>query len=450
MKRLFGTDGIRGEANIFPMTPEIALQVGRAIGYVFKNSSYHVNKVLIGKDTRLSGYLFESALTAGLCSMGASVYLIGPLPTPGIAFLTRDMRADAGIVISASHNPYFDNGIKIFDSQGFKLSDELEEKIEKLIFDETFKEVRAFKKDIGRTYRIKDALGRYAVHLKGVVPPHLNFEGLKVGIDCAHGACYQIGPMILEELGAQVFSTGCQPNGLNINDNCGALYPENIKEILLNKGLDIAIALDGDGDRIVVLDDKGTLWDGDDLLALFCHYLKKRALLKSPFIVGTVMTNKGLELFLEKEGLTLLRTSVGDRYVVQQMRMKNALIGGETSGHIIFLDKSTTGDGLLCALRLISILVEEQKKLSEYYPLFEKLPQVLINIKTKEKKPLEAIPGLSAKLKLIEEKLGNKGRVLVRPSGTEPKYRVMVEAQDFSLAQTIAEEIADYLRRHLT
>ncbi|MCS7150533.1 MAG: phosphoglucosamine mutase [Caldimicrobium sp.] len=450
MKKLFGTDGIRGEANVFPMTPEIALQVGRAIGYLFRSNSHHVNKIIIGKDTRLSGYLFEMALTAGLCSMGSSVYLIGPLPTPGIAFLTKDMRADAGVVISASHNPFFDNGIKIFDSRGFKLSDDLEERIESLIFEDSFKDIRVFKKDIGRTYRIKDALGRYAVHLKSVVPPHINFEGLKVGIDCANGACYQIGPMIFEELGAKVSSYGCHPDGTNINDCCGALYPDKIREILLTQGLDIAIALDGDGDRIVVIDDKGVIWDGDDLLALFSLYLKKRGLLKSSIVVGTVMTNSGLEFFLNSLGLKLQRTPVGDRYVVQRMLEEDSSLGGETSGHIIFLDKSTTGDGLLCAVRLLSIITEEERKLSDFYPLFEKLPQVLINIKVKEKAPIQAIPGLQDRIKQIEEKLGSRGRVLIRPSGTEPKYRVMVEAEDQSLAQSLAEDLADLIRKALT
>ncbi len=449
MRRLFGTDGIRGEANLFPMTPEIALQVGRAVGFLFKNQDHHVSKVIIGKDTRLSGYLFETALTSGLCSMGVTVYLVGPIPTPGIAFLTKDMRADAGIMISASHNPYYDNGIKIFARDGFKLPDEEEEKIEELIFDERFQEKRALKGDLGRAFRIKDALGRYAVHLKSVVPGYLNFEGLRVGLDCANGACYQMGPLIFEELGASVFPIGCKPDGLNINEGCGALYLEGLKTLQKEKNLDIAFALDGDGDRIAVIDDKGNFWDGDDLLALFSLYLKEKKLLNTPLIVGTVMTNQGLEEFLRKEGLELLRTPVGDRYVVQAMREKGALLGGETSGHIIFLDKATTGDGLLCALRLLAILREKGKSLSEFYPPFEKYPQVLINLKASHKKALSEIEGLPEKIKEIERTLKDKGRVLVRPSGTEPKYRVMVEAYSYELAKELAEELADFLRKRL-
>jgi len=450
MKRLFGTDGIRGEANLEPMTPELALQVGRAVGYLFWNHSNHLTKIIIGKDTRLSGYLFESAITAGLCSMGVQVYLIGPIPTPGIAFLTKDMRADAGIVISASHNPFYDNGIKIFDRNGFKLPDEAERKIEEMIYDPDFSQKRALRERIGKVFRIKDALGRYAVHLKSVVPSHINFEGLKVGIDCANGACYQIGPLVLEELGAKVFPIGCEPNGLNINENCGALYPENIRKLLLEKGLDLGIALDGDGDRIAVIDDKGNYWDGDDLLSLFVKYFKEKGLLKSPYVVGTLMTNKGLEEFLENEGLKLIRTPVGDRYVVQAMIEHQVLLGGETSGHLIFLDKATTGDGLLCSLRLLSFLKEKERPLSDFYPPFEKFPQILINVKVKEKKPLSEIPGLEEKIKLIQKSLGKKGRVVVRPSGTEPKYRIMVEAISEDLARTYAEELAEFIKNHLS
>ena len=448
MKRLFGTDGIRGEANLYPMIPEIALQVGRAVGYLFKNY-HHQSKIIIGKDTRLSGYLFESALTAGLCSMGVNVYLIGPIPTPGIAFLTKDMRADAGIVISASHNPYYDNGIKIFDNNGFKLPDELERKIENFVFNENFSEERALKEKVGRVFRIKDALGRYAVHLKSVVPPYLNFEGLKIGIDCANGACYHIGPLIMEELGAKVYSLYCEPNGLNINENCGALYPNEVKKLVLEKNLHLGIALDGDGDRIAVIDDKGNFWDGDDLIALFALYFKEKGLLTSPYIVGTVMTNQGLEKFLEKEGLKLIRTPVGDRYVVMSMKENKALLGGETSGHIIFFDKATTGDGLLCALRLATILIEKGKNLSEFHPPFEKFPQVLINIQVKEKKPLEEIPELLNRVEDLNIKLGKKVRILIRPSGTEPKYRVMVEALSEDLAKEVAEELAEIIRRNL-
>ncbi len=449
MKKLFGTDGIRGEANLFPMTPEIALQVGRAIGFLFKNKNHHQSKIIIGKDTRLSGYLFENALTAGLCAMGVNTYLVGPIPTPGIAFLTKDMRAEAGIMISASHNPFYDNGIKIFDKNGFKLPDSQEKLIENLIFDEKFERERSLKDKIGRAFRIKDALGRYAVHLKSVVPAKINFEGIRVGLDCANGACYQIGPQVFEELGATIFCEGCNPNGLNINEECGALFPEKIKKILLEKNLHIAFALDGDGDRIVVIDDKANIWDGDELLAIFSKFYKEKNLLTKPLIVGTVMTNQGLEIYLKSLGLKLIRTAVGDRYVLHSMLENSALIGGESSGHIIFLDKTTTGDGLLCALRLLSFLKETEKPLSTFYPPFEKYPQVLINIKVSQKKPIEEIPGLLEKIKKIEEKLGANGRILVRPSGTEPKYRVMVEAISQELAQELAQELGEYIKKTL-
>ncbi|RKX59546.1 MAG: phosphoglucosamine mutase [Thermodesulfobacteriota bacterium] len=448
-KKLFGTDGIRGEANIYPMLPEIALQVGRAIGYLFKNRESHLSKVIIGKDTRLSGYIFESALIAGLCSMGVSTWLIGPLPTPAIAFLTKDMRADAGIMISASHNPYYDNGIKIFNKDGFKLSDEMEKTIEKLIFDKEFEKIRIYKDSIGRAYRIKDAIGRYAVHLKSSVPSYINFEGIKVVIDCANGAAYQVGPLVLEELGANVISIGCSPDGVNINENCGALYPENLRESVLKNNADLGIALDGDADRIVIVDEKGNFIDGDDLLALFAIEFKNKNYLWKNTVVGTIMNNLGLEKFLNAHGIEFIRTPVGDRYVVEKLRDIKGLLGGETSGHIIFLDKATTGDGLLTGLRLISLMKEKEKPLSELCNLFEKTPQIIKNVKVKEKKPVKEIEGLSEKIKLVEEKLKKKGRIIVRPSGTEPKYRVMVEGEDEDLIKTIAEEIAEYIRKKL-
>ncbi|MCD6548514.1 MAG: phosphoglucosamine mutase [Thermodesulfobacterium sp.] len=448
-KKLFGTDGIRGEANVFPMLPEIALQVGRAIGYLFKNHNTHLSKVLIGKDTRLSGYVFESALVAGLCSMGVSALLVGPLPTPAIAFLTKDMRADAGVMISASHNPYYDNGIKIFDRSGYKLPDELEEKIENLIFDENFTTQRCFKDELGKAYRIKDAPGRYAVHLKSAVPSYINFEGLKIVIDCANGAAYQIGPQVLEELGADVIAIGCNPNGININENCGALYPEKVKKLVIEKKAHIGIALDGDGDRIAVVDEKGNLIDGDDILALFALVFKEKGILSNNTVVGTVMSNLGLEKFFKKHGISFIRTQVGDRYVLIKMKEMGGILGGETSGHIIFLDKATTGDGLLTGIRLISLIKEKEKSLSELVHLFEKFPQVMINVKVKEKKPVEEIEGLEQKIRLAKSKLGENGRIVIRPSGTEPKYRVMVEGEKKEIIEEIAEELAHYIEQKL-
>ncbi len=446
-KKLFGTDGIRGEANVFPMLPELALQVGRAIGYLFKNHAF--SKVIIGKDTRLSGYIFEASLVAGLCSMGVSTWLVGPLPTPAIAFLTKDMRADAGIMISASHNPYYDNGIKIFDKEGFKLSDELEEKIENLIFDEKFREIRQYKADLGRAFRIKDAIGRYAVHLKSSIPTYINFEGLKVVIDCANGAAYQVGPQTLEELGAEVISLGCSPNGLNINDNCGALFPQKLKEKVLKSGANLGIALDGDGDRIVIVDEKGTLVDGDELLALFGIELKNKGQLLKNTVVGTVMSNLGLEKFLVERGINFIRTSVGDRYVVLKLREIGGILGGETSGHIIFLDKATTGDGLLTALKVMALMKEKEKPLSELVHLFDKYPQVIKSVKVKYKKPIEEVEGLLEKIRLVEKRLNGKGRILIRPSGTEPKYRIMVEGEKEDLIEEIAEELSQYILQKL-
>jgi phosphoglucosamine mutase len=448
-RKLFGTDGIRGEANVYPMIPEIALQVGRAIGYLFKNKEDRPSKVIIGKDTRLSGYVFEYALVAGLCSMGVSTWLVGPLPTPAIAFLTKDMRADAGIMISASHNPYYDNGIKIFDRTGFKLPDEIEEKIENLIFDENFSQVRCYKKDFGRAHRIRDAIGRYMVHLKSVVPSYLNFEGIRLVLDCANGAGYQVAPQVFEELGAEVITIGCSPDGTNINENCGALYPENLRKKVLEMRADVGIALDGDGDRIAVVDEKGNFIDGDELLALFAmDFLEKNQLWKNT-VVGTVMSNLGLERFLNERGVDFVRTPVGDRYVVLKMKEIGALLGGETSGHLIFLDKATTGDGLLTGLRLLSIMKEKQKPLSELIRLFEKVPQVLKNVKVKEKKKVEEIPGLFEKIKQAQEALKDRGRILIRPSGTEPKYRIMVEGEDEVLISALAEELAQYIKEKL-
>ncbi len=446
MKKLFGTDGIRGEANVYPMLPEIALKLGRAIGYLFKDRASQ--KVIIGKDTRLSGYIFESALVAGLCSMGVSVGLLGPLPTPAIAFLTKDMRAEAGIVISASHNPYYDNGIKIFNSLGFKLSDEKELEIEKLIFDPEFEKERKFREEIGRTFRIKDAVGRYAVYLKSVVPAHINFEGLKVVIDCANGAAYHIGPLVLSELGAEVICMGCSPNGLNINQNCGALYPEGLREKVVQTNADIGIALDGDADRIVVVNEKGELLDGDDLIATFALNLKEKGLLKANTVVGTIMSNLGLEKFLKGHSIEFRRTPVGDRYVTMELLKIGGVLGGETSGHIIFLDKATTGDGLLTALRLISLMKEKEKSLSEIVPGFIKYPQITKNVKVKQKFPVEQIPGLPELIKKAEDSL-KIGRIIVRPSGTEPKYRITIETDDSTKAETLAEEIASFIQKKL-
>ncbi len=449
MGKLFGTDGIRGRANEWPMTPETALLVGRAVGYLFRNKEGR-HRVLIGKDTRLSGYLLENAMASGLCSVGAEAMLVGPLPTPAIAFLTTDMRCDAGVVISASHNPYYDNGIKIFGRDGFKLSDELEAQIEDMVLNGTISDFRVKDAEIGRAYRIEDAQGRYIVHLKNTFPKEFTLEGLTIVLDCAHGAAYRVAPAVFEELGARVIKLGVSPNGLNINEGCGALHPELVSEAVRKHGADLGIALDGDADRVIVVDEKGEIVDGDQIMALCAREMKEAGTLRGDAVVATVMSNMGLEKALEEMGLRLLRTKVGDRFVVEEMRRGGYNLGGEQSGHIIFLDHATTGDGILAALQLLSVMKRRERPLSELASLMEKFPQVLINVKVKEKKPPEEIPGLPELVKKIEEKLGDEGRVLIRPSGTEPKYRVMLEGTDEEKIRTFAQEIAAHIARVLS
>ncbi len=447
MGKLFGTDGIRGRANRWPMTPEIALQVGRAVGYLFRNHKTR-HRILIGKDTRLSGYLLENAIASGLCSVGAEALFVGPLPTPAIAFLTTNMRCDAGIVISASHNPYYDNGIKIFGRDGFKLSDELEAKIEEMVLNETISSFRAEEADIGRAYRLEDAPGRYIVHLKHTFPKDLTLDGLKIVLDCAHGAAYKVAPAVFEELGAEVVKIGVEPNGTNINLDCGALHPEKVRETVLKEQADLGIALDGDADRVIIVDERGNLVDGDQILYMCAREMKEEGLLKGGAVVATVMSNMGLEKALSELGLKLVRTKVGDRFVVEKMRQEGYNLGGEQSGHIIFLEHATTGDGILAALQVLAIMKKKEKPVSELAKL-EKFPQVLVNVSVQKKLPEEEIEGLSPLVKRIEQELGRDGRVLIRPSGTEPKYRVMVEGLDEEKIRSYAEEIADHIMKKL-
>ncbi len=447
MGKLFGTDGIRGRANRWPMTPEIALQVGRAVGYLFRNHKTR-HRILIGKDTRLSGYLLETAIASGLCSVGAEALFVGPLPTPAIAFLTTNMRCDAGIVISASHNPYYDNGIKIFGRDGFKLSDELEAKIEEMVLNETISSFRAEEADIGRAYRLEDAPGRYIVHLKHTFPKDLTLDGLKIVLDCAHGAAYKVAPAVFEELGAEVVKIGVEPNGTNINLDCGALHPEKVRETVLKEQADLGIALDGDADRVIIVDEHGDLVDGDQILYMCAREMKEEGLLKGGAVVATVMSNMGLEKALSELGLKLVRTKVGDRFVVEKMRQEGYNLGGEQSGHIIFLEHATTGDGILAALQVLAIMKKKEKPVSELAKL-EKFPQVLVNVSVQKKLPEEEIEGLSPLVKRIEQELGRDGRVLIRPSGTEPKYRVMVEGLDEEKIRSYAEEIADHIMKKL-
>jgi len=446
--KLFGTDGIRGEANRFPMTPEIALRVGQAVGYFFRNQGRH-RRIVIGKDTRLSGYLFETALAAGVLSMGAEAWLVGPLPTPAIAFLTRDLRAEAGVVISASHNPYQDNGIKIFGADGYKLSDELEARLEDLVDSSELEDHRALAAEIGRARRIEDARGRYMVHLKRAFPQDLDLEGLKIVVDCAHGATYRVAPEILEELGATVVRMGCSPNGLNINQGCGATAPETLQKKVLSEEAHLGLAFDGDGDRLILVDEKGRILDGDHLLAFLALAFKEEGYLPHATVVATVMSNLGLERFLQAQGITLKRVQVGDRYVVEEMRRGGFRLGGEQSGHVVILDRTTTGDGVLTALSVLGILRRKEKPASFIGDLWEKYPQVLKNVRVREKRPLSQVPGLLPRLKEAEKALQGRGRLVVRASGTEPKYRVMVEGEDPELIEHIAEELADYLAKVL-
>ena len=446
MRRLFGTDGVRGVANIYPMTTEIAMQIGRGIAFLVKDRA-HGHRIVIGKDTRISGYMIENALAAGICSMGVDVLISGPLPTPGIAFITTSMRADAGVVISASHNPFQDNGIKIFSKTGFKLPDELEADIEDLIFSQKMAALRPTADEVGRAFRLDDVRGRYIVFLKNTFPKNYTLDDFHIVLDCAHGATYHVAPHVFEELGARVTKIGVEPDGKNINHECGALHPEVMAEKVKQLGADIGIALDGDGDRLIVSDENGNVIDGDHLMAICASDLMSRKKLKKKTLVATVMSNMGLELAMEQMGGKLVRTDVGDRYVVEEMRRKKYSFGGEQSGHLIFLEHNTTGDGILAALQLLSIMIKRKKPVSELARIMESLPQVLKNVRTAKRMDLELIPGFQTTMKTMEEKLGNDGRILVRLSGTEPVVRVMLEGKDYDIIDTMADELCDLIRK---
>jgi phosphoglucosamine mutase len=447
--RLFGTDGVRGVANLEPITSETALRLGRALAHVFKNTRGRHRRILIGKDTRLSGYMLETALASGICSMGVDVLLVGPLPTPGIAFLTRSMRADAGVVISASHNPFEDNGIKFFSRDGFKLDDETERRIEELVFDDgSLTGFRAAGGDIGKATRIEDAIGRYLVFIKTCVSRSLSFEDLKVVIDCANGAAYKVGPEVLTELGADVVALGIEPDGININAGCGAVHLEKLRETVIRTGANAGIALDGDGDRALLVDERGEVFDGDDVMALLGCQMAAQGLLKENTVVATVMSNFGLELALTRRGLRLVRTDVGDPAVVREMRANAYNLGGEQSGHVIFMDHSTTGDGLITALLVLSHLVVAQKPLGALRAM-QRVPQVLENVHVRERLPLNQIPEIRQVIAAAEEQLRGNGRLLVRYSGTEMLARVMIEGEDHADIERIAMGIGDVIRKHL-
>jgi phosphoglucosamine mutase len=447
-RKLFGTDGVRGVANNDPMTVETAMALGQAVAYSFRNQAGR-HKIVIGKDTRLSGYMFETALAAGICSMGGDVMLVGPLPTPGIAFLTHSMRADAGVVISASHNPYQDNGIKFFGRDGFKLPDQQEEKIEMLMMGEQLKEVRPPSSQIGRAHRIDDATGRYIVYLKNTFPGHLTLDGLKIVIDCANGAAYRIAPLVFQELGADVIPLSVSPSGLNINQKCGSLYPELVSAKVKELRADIGISLDGDADRLIVVDHKGQVVDGDRTMAICAEEMVKRKKLKKNTVVATVMSNLGLELFLRERKIRIVRTQVGDRYVVEAMRTGGYNFGGEQSGHLVFLDHATTGDGVLAALQVLAVMVESGKRLAELGAKMTMIPQMLVNLKLKQRVPLENLPGFRKTVEEFEKKLGARGRILVRYSGTEPLLRIMVEGEDRGETEHIVNALAEKARTEI-
>ncbi len=445
--KLFGTDGIRGKANHHPITGEMAFEIGRAAAHVLKKK-HGRDIILIGKDTRLSGYMIESALTSGICSMGVDVELVGPLPTPGIAFVTRSLRADAGIVISASHNPYGDNGIKFFSSDGFKLPDSVERKIEKMVFSDELKEIRPEGDGIGRAHRIDDAAGRYIEYVKAAFPKGKTLEGMKIVVDCANGANYKVTPDVLGELGADVIALNNRPNGLNINAGCGSTYPEIIQKAVVEHGADIGISHDGDGDRVILCDEKGEIVDGDKLMAICALEMKKEGTLNKNLVVTTVMSNLGFELYLKKCGIDIIRTQVGDRYVVEEMIRGGYNLGGEQSGHIIFLDYNTTGDGAISALQVLAVMTKTGKPLSKLASKVPIYPQVLINVTVPKPKNIEKFPKVVKAVKAAEKKL-KSGRILVRPSGTEPKIRVMIEGDDMKKIQAVAEEVAEVIKTEM-
>ena len=446
-RKLFGTDGIRGVANADPMTGELAMQLGRAIAHLFKEMKGR-HRIVVGKDTRLSGYMLETAMASGICSMGADVMLVGPLPTPGIAFITTSMRANAGVVISASHNPYYDNGIKIFSRDGFKLPDEMEQRIEEFIFSNHFHSLRPTASEVGKAHRIDDVVGRYVVFLKNTFPNDLTLDGLRVVLDCANGAAYRVAPTVLEELGAEVIPIGIEPNGENINAGCGSLHPEVMSRVVVERGADMGIALDGDGDRIVFADGKGREVDGDHILAICGLELLSHDRLNQKTVVTTVMSNMGLEKSIERAGGRVIRTRVGDRYVVEEMVRGHFNLGGEQSGHTVFLDYNTTCDGILTALQLLAIMKRNEKSIDEMARVMEPFPQVLYNVEVREKRDLSEFPEVHRRVQEIERSLDRAGRLLIRYSGTEPLLRIMLEGENESQLHAFAQDLVALVKKN--
>lgn len=446
--KIFGTDGVRGRANYTPMTVEIALALGRAVGKLFHSHSGK-HRVVIGKDTRLSCYMFENALIAGLCSMGVDTLMLGPFPTPGVAFITRAYRADAGVVISASHNSFQDNGIKFFSSEGFKLPDSLEEQMEALIAQNDFDDSLPADWDIGKNTKITDADGRYIEFVKATFPRRLSLKGLTVALDCANGAGYKVAPLVFRELDAKVFVYGNAPNGLNINEACGSLHPELVQKAVIDHHADVGIALDGDADRVVMVDENAQIVDGDTILAICARDMKRQGTLRNNKVVSTVMCNFGFVQAMSELGIEVIKSQVGDRYVIQEMLKSDANLGGEQSGHLIFIDHNTTGDGLVSALQVLRIMIETDSKLSDLATIIKRYPQACINVKVTSKPPLDVLTKTNEKIKETEKALANAGRVLVRYSGTENICRVMVEGPKLKQAQQLAQSIADIVNEEI-
>jgi phosphoglucosamine mutase len=448
-KRLFGTDGIRGTANIEPMTSETALRLGRAIAYVFKKEARR-HRIVVGKDTRLSGYMLESAMMAGICSMGVDAVMVGPLPTPGIAFITSSMRADAGVVISASHNPYQDNGIKFFSRDGFKLPDSTELVIEDFVLgNQDAPGHRPTASEVGKAYRVDDAIGRYVVFAKNSFPKELTLDGLKIAVDCANGAAYKVAPAVFYELGAEVVPIAVKPDGENINRDCGALHPENVARAVRESGADAGFALDGDGDRCLMVDENGRVLDGDHILAINALAMLKEGALARGTVVATVMSNSGLEEALSSAGGAVVRTSVGDRHVVEEMLRGGYNVGGEQSGHVIFLDHTTTGDGVITALQILKRMVKGGKRLSELASVMRSYPQVLLNVAVREKKEISSLKTVQKALDSVKKRLGGKGRVFIRYSGTEPLARITIEGERDGEIRAMAGELSEVLKKEI-
>jgi phosphoglucosamine mutase len=454
-KKIFGTDGVRGTANLEPITAETALKLGRAAAHVFKNLESQSrgrgkHKIVIGKDTRLSGYMLENAISSGILSMGVDVLFIGPLPTPGVAYVTRSLRADAGIVITASHNPYTDNGIKFFRADGYKLDDKIEGEIENLVFSGAIENIRPSSEQIGKAVRIDDALGRYIEFAKAGFPRGLTLEGVKIVLDCGHGAAYKSSPCVLRELGAEVVVFNNHPDGKNINEDCGSMHPEAMCQKVVECGAHVGIAHDGDADRVLLCDEKGNLIDGDDIMAIATLDMIGQGTLAEKTLVSTVMSNAGLEAAVKNAGGTMLRTPVGDKNVIDEMLRGNFNFGGEQSGHLIFRDYSTTGDGLVAALQILRIMKAKDTPLSQLAKCWTRFPQLVTNVKVREKKPFAQLDGVNQLMADAEKELSAQGgRVLLRYSGTEPKVRLLVEGRDAAVLKSWSEKICGAIQKQI-